>query len=79
MNPAQTAATIEASRRILDAAPLRCQYTEDCKHEVTHIDRKGFIYCADHGFTRRASGTSCRKMTAAELKKIKSGKPLERY
>jgi len=58
---------------------IKCQMIENCIEEVTHIDQRGFIYCACHGYTRRVSGTPCRKMTKKELKFINAGQPLEKY
>ena len=50
-----------------------------CQEPITHIDEKGFIYCAQHGKWRKESGRRCRKMTSKELKFIHAGKPLEKY
>lgn len=58
---------------------MRCQMRDDCESPVTHIDNKGYVYCADHGPQRRASGTPCRKLTRAELNTLRSGQPIASY
>jgi hypothetical protein len=30
--------------------------TRECQSPVTHIDTKGFVYCAPHGLQRRSYG-----------------------
>jgi hypothetical protein len=53
--------------RILSTA---CDMTDECDEPVTHVDTKGYIYCARHA-AMRCSGTSgrrCRKLRAGELK-----------
>lgn len=45
----------------------------DCTLPVTHVDNRGFVYCSSHGDHRRASGTPCRKMTRAEIKRLEEG------
>lgn len=59
---------------------LKCVMTADCAQPVTHIGSKGFLYCAGHAATRKASGYErCRKMTASERALIEQGKPIASY
>lgn len=60
-------------------AALTCDMQRDCTAPVTHIDEKGWAYCAVHGPERRASGIRCRKLTGPELKRLRAGLTLERY
>lgn len=53
---------------------LRCDY--DCDVAVTHIDTKGFVYCAGHGAARKAGGYQCRKLTASEVKALTRGETI---
>ena len=53
---------------------LRCDY--DCAVAVTHIDTKGFVYCAGHGAARKAGGYQCRKLTASEVKALTRGETI---
>ena len=55
---------------------LSCDMVRSCTAPVTHIDNKGWTYCEVHGPLRRAHGTPCRKMTAAEIKKLESGQTI---
>jgi hypothetical protein len=66
----------ETNERVFN---LKCQMTKECTEDVTHVDEKGFIYCACHGYNRRVSGRKCRKLTKKELKTLIAGIPLERY
>jgi len=50
-----------------------------CAEPVTHVDHKGYAYCTRHGVQRRAGGIRCRKLTAAEVKRLSAGLPLIRY
>lgn len=58
---------------------LTCDMERDCAAPVTHIDEKGFVYCAKHGPERRHSGRRCRRLTPAELKQLRAGQPLATY
>lgn len=49
-----------------------------CAGPVTHIDSKGFIYCAPHGAQRKAY-QRCRKLTSTELKILRNGQPIAAY
>jgi len=55
---------------------LRCDMKPDCIAPVTHIDSKGFIYCAPHGVQRKAGGYQCRKLTASEVKTLTRGEAI---
>lgn len=57
---------------------VRCDMTNDCEAPVTHIDNKGFVYCTDHGISRRYYHP-CRKLRPHELKKLQRGEPIARY
>ena len=54
---------------------LRCDMERDCGEVVTHIDVKGFVYCAKHGVVRKA-WQRCRKLTSAEVKKLERDEPI---
>ncbi len=60
-------------------ATPRCDMDSTCTHPVSHIDCKGYVYCATHGAQRGASGVRTRKLTPAELATVLAGKPIERY
>lgn len=50
---------------------LTCDMDRECKAAVTHIDEKGFVYCAPHGIDRRTySGRYCRRMRPWEVKRL---------
>jgi hypothetical protein len=59
--------------RFLDACipprTLRCEMNFTCAEPVTHIDEKGFTYCAAHGVNRR-NVCRCRKLTATETRTL---------
>ncbi len=67
-NPADSVhlAGVHAPKR----AVLSCQWTKDCQSPVTHLDRKGYIYCSHHA---QASGRG-RKLTASELRRMTAAK-----
>lgn len=48
----------------------------NCQCEATHIDNKGFIYCATHGAIRKQY-TLCRKLTDSEIEKLKNDTPID--
>jgi hypothetical protein len=54
---------------------LQCDMTTDCANPVTHVDEKGFIYCCDHGVTRK-NYCRCRKLLSNELRTLRNGKPI---
>ena len=59
--------------------PLTCDMVAECADPVTHIDEKGYGYCASHGKDRRESGIRCRKLTGPELRQLRAGQPLASY
>jgi hypothetical protein len=79
---------IEALHAVLDDATkpsaakpvkiVRCEMDHHCNEPVTHLDNKGFVYCAKHGVARR-SFTPCRKLLASEIRKLQRGEALKRY
>lgn len=54
---------------------LTCDMTKACQEPVTHIDYKGYIYCAKHGQERKST-CRCRKLTKKELTLLQTGEPL---
>lgn len=54
---------------------LRCVGAEGCVSPVTHIDNKGFIYCASHGEARRFA-RPCRKMRKWEIARLEGGQTI---
>lgn len=52
---------------------LHCDMATDCAASVTHIDNKGYVYCAKHGVRRKASGVPCRQLQPTEKQKLESG------
>ena len=57
---------------------LHCDMKRDCSGAVTHIDEKGYGYCAVHGEQRKLT-MRCRKLSAAEVGKLERGESIERY
>lgn len=57
---------------------LTCDMVKDCPNTVTHIDRKGYVYCTQHGIERLES-QPCRKLRPHELKRLQRGGALTRY
>lgn len=57
---------------MLIGTTLRCDMKHECGEEVTHIDEKGFVYCGDHGYSRKFSHR-VRRLTKAEIKTLSSG------
>jgi hypothetical protein len=57
---------------------ITCDMEKDCKEPVTHIDNKGFVYCAKHGEQRKGS-VPTRKLSNQELTTIKSGERIKEY
>ena len=55
------------------SAPLSCDMVNGCESTVTHIDHKGFVYCARHGAQRKTNGTPCRAMRPFEIRKLEDG------
>lgn len=57
---------------------LHCDGERGCVQPVSHIDEKGYAYCAAHGEGRKAH-CRCRKLRPAELKRLEKGEPLTKY
>jgi hypothetical protein len=58
---------------------LQCDQDRSCEAPVTHIDYKGWIYCARHGEQRRSGGIRCRWLRSWERRQLEAGEPLTRY
>lgn len=59
---------------------MRCEMSNDCTADVTHIGNKGYVYCTGHAVSRRESGyESTRKMRAWELRWVRNDRPLPSY
>lgn len=57
----------------------RCDMSATCPQPPTMLDQSGYIYCPEHGLQRRHSGRPCRKLTPAEIRRIRDGLPISRY
>ena len=57
---------------------LTCDMADDCTQPVTHIDKKGFAYCTEHGLVRRTY-QPCRKLRDHELRRLRRGEALTKY
>ena len=57
----------------------RCDMRTDCDAPVRRIDRKGWLYCDQHGKQRLAAGLGGRLLTASERDTLAAGKPLRSY
>ncbi len=51
---------------------LVCDMERTCSSPVTHMDEKGFVYCAAHGNDRKYT-MRCRKLAVWELERITAG------
>ena len=51
---------------------LTCDMEHGCMGEVTHIDNKGYVYCAAHGIERRGY-RPCRKLRGTEKQRLETG------
>ena len=49
---------------------IKCDMTIGCAESVTHVDSKGFVYCAAHAARRRGGGVSVRKLRPSEIEKL---------
>ena len=58
---------------------LQCDMTEDCTAEVTMIDDKGWVYCANHGWVRKNTGRLCRQLRTYEVNRLRRGEQITRY
>jgi hypothetical protein len=54
---------------------LICEMTHNCVSEVTHIDRKGYVYCRRHAEQRKMS-VGCRLLKPAEIRKIENSEAI---
>ena len=66
------------------AEKLQCDARSNCPDVVTHIDEKGFIYCAKHGVDRRGypggfHNRRCRKLRPHEVKRLQRGVVVNKY
>ncbi len=57
---------------------LSCDMLRECQAPVSHIDEKGFVYCAAHAQQRKAY-RRCRKLLVREVRQLASGLPLGSY
>lgn len=57
---------------------LACDMVAGCSAPVSHIDDKGYVYCAPHGLDRRGA-RPCRKLRPYELRRLSRGGRLKRY
>lgn len=55
---------------------LKCDMSIDCKKGITYIDKKGYVYCEQHGMQRKTNGTPCRILRSVEVKKLQEGKTI---
>lgn len=46
-----------------------------CTEPVSYVDNNGYVYCLLHGIDRKFS-RPCRKLTAAELRRLLSGETI---
>lgn len=53
-------------------AVLTCDMRHDCAAPVTHVDEKGWLYCATHGPDRRAGGIRCRQLRPHEIARLEN-------
>ena len=52
---------------------LECSYEASSCGAVTHIDSKGFIYCAFHGRRRQMDRANARRLSRFETIRLKQG------
>lgn len=57
---------------------LHCDMAKQCDASVTHIDNKGFIYCAVHGKERKYTHPT-RQLAKWELTWLRRGDPIPSY
>lgn len=61
---------------------LACDMRDTCTNPVTHISRKGYVYCTPCGRARHrdeAPRDSCREMREFEIDRLLANEPLESY
>lgn len=54
---------------------LSCDF-HGCSHPVTHVDHRGFVYCAKHAAVRKAGGERCRILKVSEIRKLEASQPI---
>ena len=57
---------------------LACDMESDCREPVTHLDKKGYAYCTEHGIERRF-WMPCRKLRPWEVRRLERDEPLTHY
>lgn len=57
---------------------LQCDMSHDCTRTVTHVEEKGWVYCAEHGIARRTH-RRCRRLRPWEVLMLRKGQPLPSY
>lgn len=62
----------------IEKRQLKCDMLDGCASKITHIDNKGFIYCADHAFNRKFS-VPTRKLLKKEIVQLENGKQIEKF
>lgn len=55
---------------------LFCDMERGCSEPVTHVDHRGFVYCAKHAARRKAGGERCRILKVAEIRKLEASQPI---
>lgn len=55
-----------------------CDMTSDCEQPVTMLDQDGFVYCTNHGLSRR-TWQPCRKLRPYEVNRLARGETIARY
>lgn len=55
---------------------LRCDMIEGCEVQITHVDNKGYLYCAHHGAQRKTGGIPTRKLRPIEIRRLESGQTI---
>ena len=59
---------------------VKCDGFNSCQsHDITHLDHKGFVYCAKCALIRKDHMRRVRKLRLWELKLIRSGQPVPSY
>ena len=58
---------------------LQCEMSDECGRVVTHLEDKGYIYCAEHTKGRRVHGHRIRKLRPHELRRLERGEQITKY
>jgi hypothetical protein len=57
---------------------LKCDMQKECNKLITHIDRKGYIYCTPHADRRKTGGMSgVRLLRPSELRRLAAGETIK--